>query len=124
MVRREFWRRRFLKAMTLRERPCSMISADKQTSHSREWLFFAALGVLLLGLVGCARETVPVQLGGPTMGTTWSLTYVPGSAAPDPAVVQPQAPPADKKPTDKKKGKGRGRDRDEDRGGRREFPDR
>jgi len=64
-----------------------MTSADKQTSHSTEWLFFVALLSLAM-LSGCARDSVPVQLGGPTMGTTWSLTYVPSGSGASPVEVQ------------------------------------
>ena len=65
-----------------------MTSAVNRTSHSREWLFFAVAAALLLAVLGCARDTAPVQLGGGTMGTTWSLTYLPGAASPDPQTVQ------------------------------------
>ena len=65
-----------------------MTSAANRTSHSREWLFFAGAAALLLAVAGCARESVPVQLGGGTMGTTWSLTYLPGTVTPDPVAVQ------------------------------------
>lgn len=43
-------------------------------SHSLEWLFcFLFVGC---ALQGCAERTTPKHLGGPTMGTTWSVTYV------------------------------------------------
>ena len=65
-----------------------MTSAVNRTSHSREWLFFVIAVALLLAVAGCTREIAPVQLGGGTMGTTWSLTYLPGGASPDSAIVQ------------------------------------
>ena len=32
--------------------------------------------VVLLGLGGCSRQLEPVRLDGPTMGTTWQVTYL------------------------------------------------
>jgi len=54
-------------------------------SHSLQWLF-CCLVVAVLG--GCARLEAPVRLGGATMGTTWSVTYVAGSSGAEPAQLQ------------------------------------
>ncbi|MFK7975815.1 MAG: FAD:protein FMN transferase [Halioglobus sp.] len=61
-------------------------------SHSIEWLFywlrpvgyFATVIALLLAVSGCGTADAPVKLGGATMGTTWSITYL-GSGEEPPA---------------------------------------
>lgn len=57
-----------------------------RTSHSREWLFCL---LLLFGPAGCGvGEPETVRLNGPTMGTTWSLVYVPAAQQPVPEEVR------------------------------------
>lgn len=51
-------------------------------SHSIEWLFcWLALLVFSAALLGCGAGDAPQKLGGATMGTTWSVTYVESSKA-------------------------------------------
>lgn len=54
-------------------------------SHSLQWLFCLSLAVLLSA---CERATVPERLGGATMGTTWSATYLPPEPGVDAAILQ------------------------------------
>jgi FAD:protein FMN transferase len=54
-------------------------------SHSREWLFCLFATALL---AACSGEPVPSQLAGATMGTTWHVSYVPETAAPDAGHLQ------------------------------------
>ncbi len=56
-----------------------MISAAKRKSHSPEWHFCIALTLLL---TGCGGSAGPVQVTGPTMGTSWNLSFVPGPGSP------------------------------------------
>ena len=51
-------------------------------SHSREWLFCF---VVVCCLVGCSRQTPPLQLVGSAMGTTWHVSYIdpPAGLTPD-----------------------------------------
>ncbi len=49
-------------------------------SHSREWLFCL---FFMVSLAACSGETVPTQLAGATMGTTWHVSYLPAVSAPD-----------------------------------------
>ena len=55
------------------------------TSHSTEWLFCVAL-VFLLG--GCSGERQFQKLSGPTMGTSWSVTYGEGNSALGPQEIK------------------------------------
>lgn len=54
-------------------------------SHSREWLFCL---LLLLLVAGCTRETIPSQLVGASMGTTWHVSYIAPNPGPSPEQLQ------------------------------------
>lgn len=57
-------------------------------SHSPGWLFCVGL-LLALALAGCGPSGgEAVQLGGRTMGTTWSATYLPVDGGPAAEAVQ------------------------------------
>ena len=43
---------------------------------------------VLASLAACSGETTPTQLAGPTMGTTWHVSYIATATAPDIEVVQ------------------------------------
>lgn len=58
--------------------------AGSRKSHSHEWLFYC---LFVLCLTGCSVDEAPVKLGGATMGTTWSVTYIETGGAPEPEVV-------------------------------------
>jgi thiamine biosynthesis lipoprotein len=58
-----------------------MTSADKTKSHSFGWLFCIA-GLLTLLLAACAQEPGLVKLSGPTMGTSWHVSYAPEVKSP------------------------------------------
>lgn len=67
-----------------------MISAVKISpmatrSHSLEWLFCA---LVLLCLAACDEQPGTQQLSGPTMGTTWHVTYVASASGLSPDAVQ------------------------------------
>jgi len=53
------------------------IPAVKQ-SHLRRWLFCCSV-LAVSALLGCAERVGPVELAGRTMGTSWHVTYTPGS---------------------------------------------
>jgi FAD:protein FMN transferase len=64
-----------------------MTSADNRKSHSFGWLFCVA-GLLCLLLSACSPESGPVKLSGPTMGTSWHVSYIPGPQTPAQQVIQ------------------------------------
>ncbi len=60
-------------------------------SHSSGWLFCRAASValaLLVLLAGCQRQTLPVELSGEAMGTTWHVTYLPLPGGAEPAAIK------------------------------------
>ena len=57
-----------------------MTSADKISSHFGRWLFI--LFCLSSGLFGCSAGDDVSRLGGRTMGTSWAVSYLPGSDSP------------------------------------------
>jgi thiamine biosynthesis lipoprotein len=57
-----------------------MTSAGKISSHFGRWLF--VLFCLSSGLLGCNGGDGMSQLGGRTMGTSWTVSYLPGSDSP------------------------------------------
>ncbi len=57
-----------------------MTSADSISSHFGRWLFF--LFCLSSGLLACSGPEDVSRLSGRTMGTSWSVSYLPGSDSP------------------------------------------
>ncbi len=56
-------------------------SADNRKSHSSGWLFCIA-ALAIAALAGCSEgQPEAVNLSGPTMGTTWNVTYIPAPEA-------------------------------------------
>jgi len=54
-------------------------------SHSVEWLFCV---VLVLLLAACSNESQYQKLSGPTMGTSWSVTYGQGTSVQPPQKIR------------------------------------
>jgi len=65
-----------------------MISAGNPESHSKGWLFSFCGLLCLLFLAGCGQRAEPLQLAGPTMGTSWHVTVIPGPGSPDRTALQ------------------------------------
>jgi FAD:protein FMN transferase len=60
-------------------------ASTRLNSHPWQWLFCFLLGFFLSG---CAREAVPSQLTGASMGTTWHVSYIVPAPGPSPEQLQ------------------------------------